>query len=159
MKMLVYAFVSRTPKWLEEGIADYQKRFGHDISAECVELRPVSRRGGKTAEQCLQAESAVFKEAFRKKSPSATLYVLDERGDNLTTQGLANLIKDAMQQGEIPAFLIGSADGLDNSLKNQSRRMIRLSSLTLPHGLARLLLMEQLYRAVSLIKNHPYHRE
>ena len=85
--------------------------------------------------------------------------MLDEKGDDLTTLKLAKRLEAWMQDGRDVALLIGGADGLDEESKAQADDRLRLSSLTLPHGMARLLLCEQLYRAVSVLKNHPYHRE
>jgi 23S rRNA (pseudouridine1915-N3)-methyltransferase len=85
--------------------------------------------------------------------------VLDERGTDLTTVKLAQRLEDWMREGGDTAFIIGGADGIDEELKQRADAMIRLSSLTLPHAMARLVLCEQLYRAVSVVKNHPYHRE
>ncbi len=87
------------------------------------------------------------------------LVVLDEKGDDLTTLQLARRLEAWMQDGRDVALLIGGADGLDEEFKQQADDKLRLSSLTLPHGMARLVLCEQLYRAVSVLKNHPYHRE
>jgi 23S rRNA (pseudouridine1915-N3)-methyltransferase len=88
------------------------------------------------------------------------MVVLDERGDDLPTRALAERLArlDACKGGDT-AFVIGGADGIDASLKLQASESIRLSSLTLPHALARLILCEQLYRAVSVLHQHPYHRE
>ena len=85
--------------------------------------------------------------------------VLDERGDDLTTLKLSKRLEGWMLDGRDTVLLIGGADGIDEELKQAADDKIRLSSLTLPHGLARLLLCEQLYRAVTVLKNHPYHRE
>ena len=90
---------------------------------------------------------------------NARIIALDERGDNLTTLQLAQRLEQWMQDGRDVAFLIGGADGLDPALKSQADGMLRLSSLTLPHAFARLMLCEQIYRAWSVIHNHPYHRE
>jgi 23S rRNA (pseudouridine1915-N3)-methyltransferase len=89
----------------------------------------------------------------------ADVIVLDERGLAISTRELANWLREFMAEGRDGAFIIGSADGLHPSIKQRARRLFSLSSLTLPHGLARVLLAEQLYRAISLLQNHPYHRE
>ena len=85
--------------------------------------------------------------------------ILDERGRDLTTKALAARVTEWMQDGRDVALVIGGADGLDAGLKARADESLRLSSMTLPHALARLILVEQLYRAISVIKNHPYHRE
>ena len=89
----------------------------------------------------------------------ARLIALDERGDDLTTARFAERIERWMDEGRDLAFVIGGADGLDPAIKARADSLLRLSSMTLPHAMARLILAEQLYRAASLIKGHPYHRE
>ncbi len=81
------------------------------------------------------------------------LVALDERGKDLTTRQFAALL------GEPTAFVIGGADGLDPAIKRKASLLLRLSSLTLPHALAQVLLCEQLYRAATLLTGHPYHRD
>ena len=83
---------------------------------------------------------------------------MDERGRQWTTAKLADSITGWMRNGGDTAFLVGGADGLDANIKNSADEVLALSAMTLPHGLARILLAEQLYRAVSLINRHPYHR-
>ena len=85
--------------------------------------------------------------------------VLDERGDDLTTLRLAQRLEDWMREGGDTAFIIGGADGIDTDIKQHADATLRLSSMTLPHAMARLVLCEQLYRAHSVVRNHPYHRE
>ena len=89
----------------------------------------------------------------------AYLVVLDERGKAPTSVELAGYLQQWQQNGEHVCFVIGGADGMTDTLKQKARMMMRLSSLTLPHGMVRVLLTEQLYRAVSILHNHPYHRE
>ena len=89
----------------------------------------------------------------------AYLVVLDERGKAPTSLELAAHLKDWQLQGEHVCFVIGGADGMTDALKQRAKMMLRLSSLTLPHGMVRVLLTEQLYRAVSILNHHPYHRE
>ena len=108
------------------------------------------------AEQLLAAEKTRLQAAL---SGFNRIVVLDERGTDLTTVKLAQRLEDWMREGGDTAFIIGGADGIDEELKQRAASMIRLSSLTLPHAMARLVLCEQLYRAVSVVKNHPYHRE
>ena len=159
MKITIYAFTARQPDWIDAGVRDFQKRFPRDFSVDIVELRPEPRTNGKTVEQWLQAEAVHFRDVYRRTTPNALLTILDERGRDTTTAQLAAWLKDKSLDSPHLAFLIGSADGLDRELKRQAQHSLRLSSFTLPHGLAKLILVEQLYRAVSLIKNHPYHRE
>lgn len=155
MKLLVVAVGHRQPDWVSAGCAEYVKRMPRELATSIIEIKPEGR-GAKTREQLLFAE----KNRIRDALPNACrLVVLDERGDDLTTLKLSRRLEQWMQDGRDTALLIGGADGLDETLKQAADDSIRLSSLTLPHGLARLLLCEQLYRAMSVLKNHPYHRE
>ncbi len=155
MKLNVLAVGHRQPEWVSAGCAEYLKRMPRELPASVTEIKPEAR-GSKTREQLLAVEKARIRDAL----PSASrIVVLDEKGDDLTTLKLARRLEVWMQDGRDVALLIGGADGLDEEFKQQADDKLRLSSLTLPHGLARLVLCEQLYRAVSVLKNHPYHRE
>ncbi len=155
MKLAVLAVGHRQPAWVNEGCAEYLKRMPRELPASVTEIKPEAR-GSKTREQLLAAEKNRIREALQSGS---RIVVLDEKGDDLTTLKLAKRLEAWMQDGRDVALLIGGADGLDEEFKQQADDRLRLSSLTLPHGMARLLLCEQLYRAVSVLKNHPYHRE
>ena len=155
MRLAILAVGHRQPDWVGEGCAEYLKRMPRELAASVTEIKP-EPRGSKTREQLLTAEKARIRDAL---PASCRLVVLDEKGDDLTTLQLAKRLEVWMQDGRDVALLIGGADGLDEEFKRQADDRLRLSSLTLPHGMARLLLCEQLYRAVSVLKNHPYHRE
>ncbi|WP_371323744.1 23S rRNA (pseudouridine(1915)-N(3))-methyltransferase RlmH [Dechloromonas sp. ZY10] len=155
MKLQVVAVGHRQPDWVAAGCAEYLKRMPRELPASVLEIKP-EPRGSKTREQLLAAEKARIREVLPN---SCRLIVLDEKGDDLTTLQLARRLENWMQDGRDCVLLIGGADGIDEELKRQASDKLRLSSLTLPHGMARLLLCEQLYRAVSVLKNHPYHRE
>ena len=155
MKLNVLAVGHRQPGWVSEGCAEYLKRMPRELPASVTEIKP-EPRGSKTREQLLAAEKLRIREAL---SSGSRIVVLDEKGDDLTTHKLAKRLETWMLDGRDVALLIGGADGLDEEFKQQADDRLRLSSLTLPHGMARLLLCEQLYRAVSVLKNHPYHRE
>jgi 23S rRNA (pseudouridine1915-N3)-methyltransferase len=155
MKLAVLAVGHRQPAWVNEGCAEYLKRMPRELPASVTEIKPEAR-GSKTREQLLAAEKTRIREALQAGS---RIVVLDEKGEDLTTLKLAKRLEAWMQDGRDVALLIGGADGLDEEFKQQAEDKLRLSSLTLPHGMARLLLCEQLYRAVSVLKNHPYHRE
>jgi 23S rRNA (pseudouridine1915-N3)-methyltransferase len=156
VKLYVVAVGNRMPSWVDAGFAEYVKRMPRQAGISLIEVKPEKRAGGKTIEQILTAEATRIEAALPEE---AKLIVLDERGTSSTTRNLAEWLARLMGEGQDAAFLIGSADGLHPSLKQRAHRMLALSSLTLPHGLVRVLLAEQLYRALSLIQNHPYHRE
>ena len=155
MKLVVLAVGHRQPAWGNDGCAEEPKRMRRQLPASVTEIKPETR-GSKTREQLLAAEKTRIRDALQ---PGCRIVVLDEKGDDLTTLKLAKRLEAWMQDGRDVALLIGGADGLDEEFKQQADDRLRLSSLTLPHGMARLLLCEQLYRAVSVLKNHPYHRE
>jgi 23S rRNA (pseudouridine1915-N3)-methyltransferase len=155
MKLAVLAVGHRQPGWVNDGCAEYLKRMPRELPVNVTEIKP-EVRGSKTREQLLAAEKGRIRDALQ---PGSRIVVLDEKGDDLTTLKLAKRLEAWMQDGRDVALLIGGADGLDEEFKQLADDKLRLSSLTLPHGMARLLLCEQLYRAVSVLKNHPYHRE
>lgn len=155
MKLAVLAVGHRQPGWVNDGCAEYLKRMPRELPASVSEIKP-EPRGSKTREQLLAAEKGRIRDAM---PGSCRIVVLDEKGEDLTTLKLAKRLEVWMQDGRDVALLIGGADGLDEEFKQQADDKLRLSSLTLPHGMARLILCEQLYRAVSVLKNHPYHRE
>lgn len=155
MKLAILAVGHRQPDWVNAGCGEYLKRMPRELSASVTEIKP-EPRGSKTREQLLAAEKARLRDAL---PGSCRLVVLDEKGDDLTTLQLARRLEVWMQDGRDVALLIGGADGLDEEFKQLASDKLRLSSLTLPHGMARLVLCEQLYRAISVLKNHPYHRE
>lgn len=155
MKLAILAVGHKLPDWVAKGCAEYIKRMPRELPLSVVEIKP-EPRGSKTREQLLAAE----KSRLQTTLPAyPRIVVLDERGDDLTTLQLAQRLEDWMRAGGDTAFIIGGADGIDDELKQRANDRIRLSSLTLPHAMARLILCEQLYRAVSVVKNHPYHRE
>mgnify|MGYP001427439842 CR=1 FL=1 len=155
MKLGIVAVGHKLPEWVAKGCAEYIKRMPRELPLLVVEIKPEAR-GTKTREQLLAAEKTRLQTALQGFK---RIVVLDERGADLTTIKLAQRLQDWMRNGGDTAFIIGGADGIDEALKRQADETLRLSSLTLPHAMARLILCEQLYRAVSVINNHPYHRE
>lgn len=143
------------PDWIRAGYNEYIKRMPHEMTVNLIEIKPGKRSAGKQIEQLLSAESQRIRAALPIQCKTV---VLDERGHQWTTVKFAETITEWTLDGVDVAFVIGGADGLHDDIKRASHTMIALSKLTLPHGLVRVLLAEQLYRAVSIIKNHPYHR-
>ena len=121
-----------------------------------VEGKAEPRSSGKSVPQLLAAEAARIDDAVPE---NAERIVLDERGKEFTTAQLARWLQGKLGDGRDLAFIIGGPDGLAPAIKGGAGLQLRLSSMTLPHGLARVLLAEQLYRALSILQNHPYHRE
>jgi 23S rRNA (pseudouridine1915-N3)-methyltransferase len=156
MKFVIIAVGTRMPSWVDEAYRAYAKRMPQGTALELVEIKAETRTMGKTVERILAAEAARIVGALPK---GGRIIAMDEHGKDLSTCGLAVQIEAWMQERGPLAFLVGGADGLDAALKKTAAMQLRLSSLTLPHGLARVLLAEQLYRALSIIGGHPYHRE
>ena len=156
MNITVLSVGAKMPNWVNEAIGEYSKRFGREINYVLKEIKPEKRGSGVGAEQGMAAEEKRILEAVPQ---GAYLVVLDERGKAPTSLELAGYLKVWMQNGDHVCFIIGGADGMTEGLKQQAKLILRLSSLTLPHGMVRVLLTEQLYRAASILNNHPYHRE
>ena len=155
MRLVIVAVGQRVPDWAQTAWDDYAKRFPHEIK---IELKAVKTepRGSKTLETLYAAERARIESAIPK---GARTVVLDERGTSLTTQALATRLTDWQLSGGDVALVIGGPDGIEPAFRQTAHERIRLSDLTLPHAFARVLLIEQLYRAWSINANHPYHRE
>jgi 23S rRNA (pseudouridine1915-N3)-methyltransferase len=155
MRLLIVAVGQRVPDWAQTAWDDYAKRFPSELK---VELRAVKTepRGSRTVEQLMAAERKRIEEAIPK---GARIVALDERGTALTTVALAGKLKDWQLEGDDLALVIGGPDGLEPAFRQAAHERIRLSDLTLPHAMVRVLLVEQLYRAWSVNAGHPYHRE
>ena len=155
MRLVIVAVGQRVPDWAQTAWDDYAKRFPHELK---VELKAVKTepRGSKTVEQLYAAERKRIEEAIPK---GARIVALDERGTSLRTTALAERLKEWQLGGGDVVLVIGGPDGLDPEFRQAAHERVRLSDLTLPHAMVRVLLIEQLYRAWSINANHPYHRE
>jgi len=155
MKLLLAAVGQRQPAWAQTAYAEFEKRFPPEMRLELHAVK-AETRGQKTAEQLMAAEAtrlqAVLPRGVRR-------VVLDEHGERVTTRQLADRLTAWRGEGRDVAFVIGGPDGLDPALKASADERLRLSELTLPHALVRVLVAEALYRAWTVIANHPYHRE
>ena len=156
MKLLIVAVGTRMPGWVEEGYAGFAKRMPPEMPLQLVEVKAEPRTTGKPLPALLSDEAARLRAALPAR---CRLVVLDEHGSDLDTRALAARLEQWQAGGSDIALVIGGPDGLDPALKQQAAESLRLSSLTLPHALVRVLLAEALYRASSLQKGHPYHRE
>ena len=155
MKLRVMALGHRMPAWVAAGWEDYARRMPREFSLELVELKPEPRDRGKTLQQLLAIEALRIAAACK----DARVVALDEHGQPWTTRQLAEALSGWRDEARDTVFVIGSADGLSEDIKRNASARVALSALTLPHGLVRIVLAEQLYRAVSLLSGHPYHRE
>ena len=155
MKLLLAAVGQRQPSWAETAYDDFAKRFPPEMRLELKAVK-AETRGSKTAEQLMAAEATRLEAALPK---GVRRVILDERGTRLTTVQLAARMEAWQHDGRDVALLIGGPDGLDPGLKATADETLRLSDLTLPHAFVRVLLAEALYRAWTVLVNHPYHRE
>lgn len=156
MKIYVVAVGTRMPTWVDAAFVEFAKRMPREMPLELIEVKVESRTGGKPLAAMMAAEAGRLRAALPGRCRKV---ILDERGDDLTTQALARRLEKWLGAGDDVAIVIGGPDGLDAAFKQESDEMLRLSSLTLPHALVRVLLAEALYRATSVLKGHPYHRE
>jgi 23S rRNA (pseudouridine1915-N3)-methyltransferase len=160
LKLHILSIGHKPPAWVAAGFEDYARRMPREARIELLEIKPGARS------RQAQSPAAVSRILATEKSrliaaipPGCVRIALDERGKQLTTADLARKLAGWMQGGRDVAFMIGSADGLDQELKGSADLLLALSAMTLPHAMVRVLLAEQLYRAMSMIQNHPYHRE
>ena len=155
MRLTIVAVGQKVPDWAQTAYDDYAKRFPPEIK---VELKAVKTepRASKTLETLLAAEKLRIEAAIAR---GTHIVALDERGSHVTTVALAERLKAWQLLGDDVAIVIGGPDGLEAGFKKAAHERLRLSDLTLPHAMVRVLLIEQLYRAWSITINHPYHRE
>ena len=155
MTLTIVAVGLKVPDWAQTAYDDYAKRFPPEIK---VELKAVKTepRASKTLDTLLLAEKSRIDSAIAR---GTHIVALDERGTSVTTAALADRLKAWQLLGNDVAIVIGGPDGLDTGFKKAAHERLRLSDLTLPHAMVRVLLIEQLYRAWSITINHPYHRE
>ncbi|MBK6867426.1 MAG: 23S rRNA (pseudouridine(1915)-N(3))-methyltransferase RlmH [Burkholderiales bacterium] len=156
MRLLVVAVGQRVPAWAQTAWDDYAKRFPPELKVELKAIKTEPRSGGKTTEQVMAAERQRIEAAIPK---GTRVIALDERGSALSTVALAERLLQWQGQGGDVALVIGGPDGLEPAFRQAAHERIRLSELTLPHAMVRVLLVEQLYRAWSVNAGHPYHRE
>ena len=154
MKLVVVAVGHRMPAWVDAGFAQYAGRMPREARVELVVVKAHARGG--PLQPALETEGKRILAALPARSIRV---VLDERGALLGTKDIVRRIAQWRQAGRDVAFIVGGADGVAESVKRTADFAWALSPLTLPHGLARVVLAEQLYRAVSILHNHPYHRE
>jgi 23S rRNA (pseudouridine1915-N3)-methyltransferase len=155
VKFTILAVGTRMPSWVEAGYVDYARRMPRELAVELVEIKPERRGSGQSPDRILSAERGRIEAAM---PPGVRRVVLDERGASWSTVDLAQHLRNALEGGRASAFVIGGADGTDPALRQSADLVVSLSRLTLPHALVRVVLAEQLYRAASILSNHPYHR-
>jgi 23S rRNA (pseudouridine1915-N3)-methyltransferase len=155
VKILILAVGNRMPDWVNSAWDDYVKRMPAEWAISLKEIKPEPRTSGKTPKQMMLAEAQRIEAAI----PEHTLRIaLDEHGRDMTTQSFATKLESWHQLSQNIVIIIGGPDGLDSQFKENCDELIRLSSMTMPHPMVRIVLVEQLYRAWSILNNHPYHR-
>jgi 23S rRNA (pseudouridine1915-N3)-methyltransferase len=155
MKLRLLTVSHKQPSWVLEGCAEYEKRLPREWGFQLVEVKPEPRTSGASTAKVQAAEAQRLLAAAPK---GAWLVALDERGEAWSSQQLAERIGKWLQQGRDIALLVGGADGLDPELRAKADQRVALSAMTLPHGLVRVFVVEQLYRASTLLKGRAYHK-
>jgi len=147
---------TRPPAWVREAYADYTRRLGSRLKLTLVEIEPGPRSTGQSPRKAMEAEARKLTTALR---PDEWVVALDEGGKQMSTRELADWLGGRMREGRDLAFLIGGPDGFAQEVLARSNMSLALSRLTLPHALVRVVLAEQIYRAISILSHHPYHRD
>ena len=155
MRVSLIAVGQRMPGWVTEGFGEYTKRLQARLPVQLIEIPAVRRGAGETA-RAMQEEGKKLLAATR---PADHVVALDERGKVRTSIALSEWLGERMHAGQDLAFLIGGADGFAPEVLARANERWSLSALTLPHALVRVVFAEQIYRAVTLLDGHPYHRE
>jgi 23S rRNA (pseudouridine1915-N3)-methyltransferase len=146
---------NRMPKWVEDGFAEYAKRMPAECRLKLVEIAPGHRGKGADTARAVREEGERMLKAIPK---GCQVIALEVKGREWSTQQLADKMGSWMEDGRDIALLVGGPEGMAESCRNRADLLWSLSPLTMPHPLVRVVLAEQLYRAWSLMRNHPYHR-
>ncbi len=155
MLIRIIAVGTRMPAWVDQAVSDYDGRFPADFTIEWKPIKAEPRGATGSPGAWMTREAARIRQAL---PPGATVVALDEHGRDLDTHALSERLARWRDSARPLAIVIGGPDGLDAGFKAQADERIRLSSLTLAHPLVRVVLIEQLFRAWSILANHPYHR-
>lgn len=156
IRISIIAVGKRMPEWVETGVSEYKKRLSHEIPVNLIEVSPARRAKNSITQRLRQQEALAILDAVPAQSH---IIALDETGKRQTTLQLSTRLQDWIDQGINISLIIGGADGLDESILVAAHERWSLSDYTLPHALVRVVVIEQLYRAWTILKNHPYHRE
>jgi len=155
VKVRLLTVSNKQPRWVVDGCAEYEKRLPRAWQFQLVELKPEARTSGATTQKVQRGEADRIRQALPK---NALLVALDERGASWSTEQFAERIEQWQHSGRDLAFVIGGADGLDPELRREADQCLSLSKMVMPHGLVRVVFVEQLYRAATVIDGHPYHK-
>ncbi|HZP92098.1 MAG TPA: 23S rRNA (pseudouridine(1915)-N(3))-methyltransferase RlmH [Burkholderiales bacterium] len=158
MRLHLLTIGRKPPAWVAAGFEDYARRMPRELPIVLTEIRP-GRRDADSPAQRARARSEESARILAAVPSGSVKIALDERGQTFTTVQFAHRLEAWMREGRDLCFIVGGADGLDERVRNAADLMLSLSALTLPHALVRIVLAEQLYRAATLIRSHPYHRK
>ena len=158
MKLRILSIGHKMPNWVQQGFEEYLKRIQPMISVEMVELPPAKRSKTPSPAEIDKYKAIEATTILNAKHPKEQLWLLEVKGKMLSTEHLSDKLSMAMQDGADIALVIGGADGVSPEILQAADFKWSLSELTLPHPLVRIIVIEQLYRAMSLINHHPYHR-
>jgi 23S rRNA (pseudouridine1915-N3)-methyltransferase len=156
MQIDLIAVGKRMPAWIESGFKEYAKRLPKNINFKLIEINPAVRSKNNNAVNFKLKEEENINAALVENS---IIIALDEHGKSISSQSLANQLQTWNDENQHVSLIIGGADGLSDGIKNKANQLWSLSEMTLPHGLVRVMVVEQIYRAWSITQNHPYHRE
>ncbi len=156
MQIDLIAVGKRMPTWIESGFKEYAKRLPKNINFKLIEISPAIRGKNNIAENYKQKEEEKILAAI---PPNSIIIALDEHGRLIGSQSLADQLQNWIDDQQHISLIIGGADGLSKTIIEKAHHTLSLSKMTLPHGLVRVMVVEQLYRAWSITQNHPYHRE
>jgi len=156
MKIHLIAVGKKMPEWINTGYSEFSKRMPPELQVNLIEITPSTRNKSTSIEKNIKEEGERIQSAIPDNSK---LIVLDEKGKDFSSIALSKEMESWLPMGQDISIVIGGADGIDPVIKQQADEKWSLSSLTLPHALVRVVVAEQLYRAWSIMKGHPYHRE
>lgn len=155
MKLKLFCVGDRMPAWVQQGTEEYAKRIQHELGFSLIEI-PMAKRGkSASVAKCLEKEAA---DLLAKLDSADYVVALEVTGKAFSTEGLAAEIERLRHGGQNLCLLIGGPDGLSEQVLQRANAKWSLSRMTLPHPLARVVVVEQLYRAASILQGHPYHR-
>jgi 23S rRNA (pseudouridine1915-N3)-methyltransferase len=155
MKCRLIAAGTRLPDWITAGFDEYQRRLRTPLSLELIEIPVAQRRPGENPQPAITREGALMLEAVKDGD---FVVALDVGGKSMSTEQLRDWLARRLQEGRPISLLIGGPDGLAAACLERADQRWSLSALTMPHGLVRIVVAEQLYRATSMLAGHPYHR-
>lgn len=156
MKIHLIATGNRMPDWVQQASEDFIRRLPAEVKINSILLPLIKRGKNPDIKRIVRDESRRLLAAVPDGS---VLVVLDVLGRSVSTRKLATIFDDWQQQGQDVAIIIGGPDGVSEELLSSAAIKLSLSELTFPHHLVRVILLEQIYRAWSILNNHPYHRE